>query len=120
MLARAGVRIAIVPQAAEFNTSGDFGGDLFTLPLEAAYAVGGGLDEQIALEAITINPAEMLGVADRVGSLQVGKDADIIILDGHPLHYRAFVETTIVNGKVLYEKSKSTFFSHVGQEQPAP
>lgn len=114
VLTRAGIRVSIVPRAAGFDTSGTFGEDLFTLPLDAAYAVGGGLDEQIALEALTINPAAMLGVSDRIGSLQIGKDADIIILDGHPLHYRTFVETTIVNGKVLYERSKSTFFSHVG------
>lgn len=118
VLARAGVRLSIVPESARFSTGGDFGEDLFMLPLEAAYAVGGGLDEQTALEAITINPAELLGVADRVGSLQVGKDGDVIILDGDPLHYRAFVETTIVNGKVRYEKSKSTFFSHVGSAKP--
>jgi imidazolonepropionase-like amidohydrolase len=116
VLSRAGVRLAIVPEAASFSTGGDFGEDLFMLPLEAAYAVGGGLDEQVALEAITINPAEMLGVGDRIGSLQVGKDADLIILDGHPLHYRAFVECTVVNGKVVYEKAKSTLFSHVGAE----
>ncbi|MFQ5809071.1 MAG: amidohydrolase family protein, partial [Armatimonadota bacterium] len=113
MLKRAGVRLAIVPTRTSFSTWGGFGDDLFTLPLEAAYAVGGGLDEQTALEAITINPAAMLGVGDRIGSLQEGKDADMIILDGHPLHYSTFVELTLVNGKVLYDKSKSTYFSHI-------
>ena len=41
------------------------------------------------------------------------KDADIIILDGDPFHYNTFVQTTIINGKVLYEKQKSTYFSHI-------
>ncbi|MHC4633117.1 MAG: amidohydrolase family protein, partial [Planctomycetota bacterium] len=63
--------------------------------------------------AITINAAEIIGVADRVGSLQVGKDADIIILDGHPFHHKTFVELTLINGKILYEKSKSPYFSHI-------
>ena len=84
-----------------------------TLPLEAAFAISGGLDEQTALEAITITPAQLLGVDDRVGSLQPGKDADIIILDGDPFHYNTFVQTTIINGKVLYEKQKSSYFSHI-------
>ena len=43
----------------------------------------------------------------------MGKDADIVILDGHPFHYNTFVEQTFVNGKLLYEKSKSPYFSHI-------
>jgi imidazolonepropionase-like amidohydrolase len=115
ILKRAGVRFAIIPPSTSFtsSTGGIAGRDLMTLPLEAAFAIGGGLDEQTALEAITITPAQLLGIADRVGSLQPGKDADIIILDGHPFHYNTFVQTTIVNGQVLYEKEKSTYFSFV-------
>jgi hypothetical protein len=110
ILKRAGVKFAITPTGVSF---GDIGYDLLTLPLDAAFAVQGGLDEQTALEAITITPAELLGVADRIGSLQPGKDADIIILDGHPLHYNTFVQTALINGKVLYEKKKSPYFSHI-------
>jgi len=115
ILKQAGVRFAIIPPSTSFtsSTGGIAGRDLMTLPLEAAFAISGGLDEQTALEAITITPAQLLGVADRVGSLQPGKDADIIILDGHPFHYNTFVQTTIINGKVLYEKQKSTYFSHI-------
>ena len=65
------------------------------------------------MKAITITAAEIIGVSDRVGSLQVGKDADIIILDGHPFHHKTFVETTLINGKVLYEKAESIYFSHI-------
>jgi len=115
ILKRAGVQLAIIPPSPSFtsSTGGIAGRDLMTLPLEAAFAIGGGLDEQTALEAITITPAKLLGIDDRVGSLQPGKDADIIILDGHPFHYNTFVQTTIINGKVLYEKQKSTYFSHI-------
>jgi imidazolonepropionase-like amidohydrolase len=113
ILKKAGVKFAIVPPNTAFTTWGGAGRDLMTLPMSAAFAVSGGLDEQTALEAITITAAEILGVADRVGSLQVGKDADIIILDGHPFHYNTFVEFTLINGKVLYDKKQSTYFSHI-------
>jgi len=113
ILKKAGVKFAIVTTSPSFSTSGIAGRDLMTLPMEAAFAVSGGLDEETAMEAITITPAEMLGIADRVGSLQVGKDADIIVLDGHPFHYNTFVEKTFVNGKLMYEKDKSTFFAHI-------
>ncbi len=113
ILKKAGVKFAIVPPTKAFATWGGAGRDLMTLPMSAAFAVSGGLDEQTALEAITITAAEILGVADRVGSLQVGKDADIIILDGHPFHYNTFVEFTLINGKVLYDKKQSTYFSHI-------
>ncbi len=115
ILKKAGVKFAILPPSASFtsSTGGIAGRDLMTLPMDAAFAVSGGLDEQTALEAITITAAEILGVDNRVGSIQPGKDADIIIMDGHPFHHNTFVETTIVNGKVLYEKDKSTYFSHI-------
>jgi len=117
ILRAAGVKFAIVPPSTSFGPSDIPGRDLLTLPLEAAFAVRGGLDEQTALEAITLHAAEILGVADRVGSLQEGKDADLIILDGHPFDYKTFVETTIVNGRVLYEKDKAPFFAHIKRER---
>ncbi len=115
ILKKAGVKFAILPPSASFtsSTGGIAGRDLMTLPMDAAFAVSGGLDEQTALEAITITAAKILGVDNRVGSIQPGKDADIIIMDGHPFHHNTFVETTIVNGKILYEKDKSTYFSHI-------
>jgi imidazolonepropionase-like amidohydrolase len=117
ILRKAGVKFAIIPPSTYFETWGVVGRDMMALPMEAAFAVSGGLDEQTALEAITITAAEIIGVADRVGSLQVGKDADIIILDGHPFHHKTFVETTLINGKVLYEKAKSIYFSHITQDE---
>ncbi|MFC1793837.1 amidohydrolase family protein [Planctomycetota bacterium] len=117
ILKKAGVKFAIIPPSTSFETWGVVGRDMMALPMEAAFAVSGGLDEQTALEAITITAAEIIGVADRVGSLQIGKDADIIILDGHPFHHKTFVESTLINGKVLYEKSKSLYFSHITNDE---
>ncbi len=71
------------------------------LPLCAAVAVREGMDEVEALKAITINAAEITGIDDRVGSLTVGKDADIIILDGPPLELKTNVLYTIINGQVV-------------------
>ena len=113
ILKKAGVRFALVPPSAGFSTGGQLGRDLITFPLEAAFAVRGGLDEQTALEALTIEPARILGIADRVGSIEEGKDADILILSGDPLDYRTFAERAYVNGKLLYEREKSTFFDYI-------
>jgi imidazolonepropionase-like amidohydrolase len=113
ILRKAGVRFAIVPLQERIDTGGMAGRDLQALPLEAAFAVRGGLDEKTALEAITIAAADALGVGARVGSLQEGKDADVLVLDGDPLDYRTYVELTFVNGKLLYDKSKSPHFSHL-------
>jgi imidazolonepropionase-like amidohydrolase len=57
------------------------------------------LDEKDALKAITLWPAELLGISRRVGSIEQGKDADIIILDGNPFDYRTYVDYTLINGK---------------------
>jgi hypothetical protein len=73
----------------------------------AAMAVASGMDRDDALRAITLTPAEILGVADRIGSLEEGKDADIVILDGHPLDSSSRVETVFVNGKIVYERKRA-------------
>ncbi|MDI6848390.1 MAG: amidohydrolase family protein [Candidatus Saccharicenans sp.] len=67
-------------------------GNLEELPLIAALAVRGGLPEEEALKAITINAAEVLGVADRIGSIAPGKEARLVIFSGHPLDYRTRVK----------------------------
>jgi len=72
------------------------------LPLCASVAVKEGMDEEEALKAITINAAEITGIADRVGSLETGKDADLVIMDGHPLELKSRVLYTIINGQVVY------------------
>jgi imidazolonepropionase-like amidohydrolase len=72
------------------------------LPICAAMAVKHGLPPDVAIKAITIYPAEILGVADRVGSIEVGKDADIRILDGEPLNIMTRVEKVLIDGKIEY------------------
>lgn len=75
---------------------------LHHLPICAALAVKDGLDKWEALKAISINPAEILGLEDRIGSITVGKDADIVIWSNDPLQIDAKVEYTIIDGKVVF------------------
>ena len=72
------------------------------LPMCAGLAVKEGWDLEEALKAITINAAEIIGVEDRVGSIEKGKDADIAIFDGNPLDSLTKTMYTIINGKVEY------------------
>lgn len=71
------------------------------LPASAAMAVKGGLDSDIALEAITINAAEIAGIDDTTGSIAVGKDADLQLYCGDPLDIMNDPELVMINGKVL-------------------
>ena len=73
------------------------------LPLCAGVAVKNGMDAFKALQAITIHAAKHIGVEDRVGSLEEGKDADIVITDGDPLISDTSVEMVLVDGKVVVE-----------------
>jgi imidazolonepropionase-like amidohydrolase len=75
------------------------------LPLCAALAVRSGLSEEAALRAITLNPAEILGIEDRVGSLEEGKDADIVVFDKHPFDIQAKSQLVLIDGKVVYKIS---------------
>ena len=91
----AGVKIAIQTDAV--------GSSIQFLPICAGLAVKHGLPRLEALKAITINPAEILGVADRLGSLEKGKDADIRILSGDPLGLQTKVETVIIDGEIVHK-----------------
>ncbi len=68
------------------------------LPLCAALAVKSGLDAEAALRAITINPAKIAGIDQRVGSLTVGKDADVVVFSENPLHLSATVKAVFAGG----------------------
>ena len=66
--------------------------------------MGEGLDEETALRAITLTPAEILGVADRVGSVEAGKDADLTLYRGRPFHdVQARCLLTMVQGRVVFD-----------------
>ena len=95
-LHEAGVPISIITDAPVIP--------LQYLPLCAGLAVKAGLDKEEAWRAITINPARQTGIADRVGSLEVGKDADIVIWDADPLSAiggEAYI--TLIDGKIVYK-----------------
>ena len=93
ILARAGVKVAIMTDHSVTPIE--------QLPLCAALAVKDGMDPEDALKAITINSAEILGVSDRVGSLEVGKDADLVIWSEHPFTLQARPEVVFINGQIV-------------------
>lgn len=92
-LARAGVKVAIMTDHSVTPIE--------QLPLCAALACKAGMDIEDALRAITSNPAEILGVADRIGTLEVGKDADIVIWSEHPLIITARPLYVIIDGEIV-------------------
>lgn len=100
ILNKAGVKIAIITDSPVIPQE--------YLSLCAALAVKHGLDEMEALKAVTINPAEILGIADRVGSLENGKDADLIFVKGSLLSYEAEVMKTMINGEIVYESEETS------------
>ncbi|MBN2503792.1 MAG: amidohydrolase family protein, partial [Bacilli bacterium] len=64
-----------------------------------------GLPELEGLKAVTINAAKINHVDDRVGSIEPGKDADVVIWDGHPLHYLTKTEYVFINGQIVHKKN---------------
>jgi len=72
---------------------------------QAATAVKYGMSRPRALESLTLGPARMLGVDEFVGSLEVGKDGDLLILSGDPLNAETWVDMTIIDGKIVYDRS---------------
>jgi imidazolonepropionase-like amidohydrolase len=78
------------------------------LPYHAATAVAFGLDIEQAIRAITLSPAEIFGVADRVGSLEPGKDATLIVTNGNPLEIPTQTEMAFIQGRRLDLSSKHT------------
>ena len=95
LMAAAGVKVAI--QTDEMSA-------VKYLSINAALAVREGMPEEEALKAITIYAAEIIGVADRIGSLEVGKDADVVIFSGHPFDFKTVTELVFVNGEVAYKQ----------------
>jgi imidazolonepropionase-like amidohydrolase len=87
---------------------------------EAAKCVKyGGMNETQALETITLNGAKQLGLDKRIGSIEVGKDGDIAIFDGHPLNSFARVEMTLVEGEVYFQRSEKLAPVAAAANEPA-
>ena len=91
LLAAAGCQVSIITDSPVIPQE--------YLPLCAGLAVQAGMDPFAALQAITINPARHAGIADRVGSLEVGKDADLVVTDGCPFELVASVKHVFIDGK---------------------
>jgi len=86
------------------SINSDSGEEIRHLNQEAAKAIKwGGMSELAALKLVTLNPAIQLGIDDRVGSIEVGKDADMALFDGHPLTIQAVVQKTFVDGDLYFD-----------------
>ena len=95
VLAKAGCHVSIITDNSVIPQQ--------YLPLCAGMAVKAGMDEFDALKAITINPAEHIGVADRVGTLEVGKDADLVITNVCPFEVMTEVKAVFIDGARIAE-----------------
>lgn len=74
------------------------------LAMTAGLAVNWGMKRESALKAITLNAAKHIGVENRVGSLEKGKDADLVIWSGDPLEFTTFADITIIDGEIVYQR----------------
>ncbi len=98
ILSRKGIRLAL-------GVSGRDGASSKFIAVAAALAIANGMDKDAALRAVTLTPAEILGVADRIGSLEAGKDADVVVLNGHPLDVLSKVEMVLIDGEIVFERN---------------
>ncbi len=93
---------ALYKAGVKFAISGGAGGLYsYRLPWEAGVAVAFGLPEEEALKSVTINAAEFMGIADKVGSLEVGKEATLIITTGTPLDMTSNIEQSYIQGREI-------------------
>ena len=98
-LQRRGVKIAFASYDSQFTRN---------LPYAAGYAVAFGLPYEEALKAITINPAEMLGLGDQLGSLETGKLANVVVANGDPLDVKTDVKHVFIAGQEVPLENRQT------------
>ncbi len=110
-LAEAGVKFG-------FGTGGY--SDVRALPYQAAISVAWGLPRDKALRAITIDTAEILGVAERIGSIEPGKVANLVIWQGDPLELRTPVPRVFIAGRDVGTRSKHTELYERFSSRPLP
>ncbi len=101
LLSRAGVKVAFFSASGSRRVmpTGRLGGEP---ALNAAWAFRNGTPEQEALKMFTLNAAEMLDMGDRIGSIDVGKDADFMVLEGHPFDYRVLPQMVFIDGELVF------------------
>ena len=97
-IANSGVKLAFASLAPKTG--------LYDLRTSAILAAKYGLDKETALKSLTINAAEILGVAERVGSIRKGKDADLVVLNGEPLQLTSSIELVMINGNIVYQRQE--------------
>jgi imidazolonepropionase-like amidohydrolase len=108
-LHEAGVRFAITGASSSQYAN--------RLPYEAGAAIAYGLPADEALRAVTLYPAQFLGLDDRIGSLEVGKDATLLITTGNPLEYSTLVEQAYIEGRMIdMEDSHKRFFEKYSEK----
>jgi imidazolonepropionase-like amidohydrolase len=102
LLSRAGVKVSFLGASGSrrIMPTGALGGEP---ALNAAWAFRNGTSEQEALKMLTLYAAEMAGVDDRIGSIDVGKDADFMILEGHPFDYRVLPQMVFIDGELVFQ-----------------
>ena len=102
LLSRAGVKVSFFGASGSrrIMPTGALGGEP---ALNAAWAFRNGTAEQEALKMLTLNAAEMVGMEDRIGSIDVGKDADFMILEGHPFDYRVLPQMVFIDGELVFQ-----------------
>jgi imidazolonepropionase-like amidohydrolase len=100
-LQKRGVKIVIA-------TAGNDEGGSRNLPYAAGYAVAYGLPYDEALKAITLNPAEIFGLGDKLGSLDVGKTGNVVVANGDPLDVRTSVKQVFIDGNAVPMVSRQT------------
>lgn len=111
MLAQAGVPFCFTNESASLAK---------LVPIEAGFAVSHGLDPDIAVRAMTLDAAEILGIADRYGSLDVGKVANVIVTTGHPALVTTSVQHLFIRGRPVSLASKHTRDALKFADRPGP
>jgi imidazolonepropionase-like amidohydrolase len=109
-LARGGVRFAI--------SSGDASSDARSLPYMAGMAAAFGLGKDDALKSVTLWPAQLLGVADRFGTLEVGKAANLVVTDGDMLEARTNTKYLFIDGRLVPLDTKHTDLNDKFKDRP--
>ncbi|MCY3611762.1 MAG: amidohydrolase family protein [Gemmatimonadetes bacterium] len=102
-LNEAGVHVSLASFSRGFGPFGPGVAGQWLL-IDGSIARGHGMSEADVLRAVTLNPAEVLGVADRLGSLEVGKDADVVVFDGDPLSILTWASRVYVAGQLVHER----------------
>jgi imidazolonepropionase-like amidohydrolase len=109
-LAQAGVRFAI--------TSGDAGAEARNLPYTAGMAAAFGLGKEDALKSVTLWPAQIFGVADKLGTIEVGKIANLVVTDGDILEAKTNTKYLFIDGRMVPLDTKHTDLNDKFKDRP--